>query len=360
MYIFSILSLFNYNHAIVLPDKSSERDEIISLNIAILGSTTVIFSLLLLLIGDNILEILNAKEIISYKYTLIILFIFSGFYIITRNIFLSEKKYTGLSKNNVIYQIIHSSTQLGFGILSPKYFSLLLGQVLAFAISSFLTFKQNAVKLTFKFGHLIRNFRKHIKFLYFETPSAFLNTFSLQMPILFITKYHGVEYAGYYSMALIIVNAPMSLLSGSITQVYFKSASDLYKTNKDELLILYKNTFKKLTLLIIIPSIVLILTSDLIVEIFLGANWSNVSWILQIYIFSKIFEFLHTPLNTTLLILNKQEVSFYMMAFGFIIKFISLFIFRFEFENMIISLTIASSIYHLAHNYAIYRIIKNI
>ncbi len=360
LYIFSTISLFSYDRVIILYNKKLERDEIISLNVVILFFTSFLIFILLMYFGNSVLNLLNAQSLLEYKYTLIFLLFGSGVFLISRNIYLTNKNYKGIANNNIAYQVIYSTSQIGFGLISPKFYSLLVGQLLAFFISSAIALKQNIVKFSFKISVLRSHFIKNIKFLYFETPAAFLYTSLLQLPIFFITKYHGVEYTGYYSMALIIVNAPLSLLTGSIAQVYFKSASDLYNTNRKEMIVLYRNTFKKLTMLIIIPSVLIILTSGYIVEIFLGKNWTEVAWILQIYVISKIFEFLHTPLNTTLLILNKQEISFLLVGIGFIIQFSSLFLFRFDFHTMIIALTISSSIYNLLHNYTIYKILKSV
>ena len=89
----------------------------------------------------------------------------------------------------------------------------------------------------------------------YNTLINFLNTLSNEIPILMITKYFGLSYAGIYGLAIKIGRAPSGIIQNPISQVFFNKATETYNNN-DNLRIVIKKTFQnllKISLSIFIP-----------------------------------------------------------------------------------------------------------
>ena len=179
--------------------------------------------------------------------------------------------------------------------------------------------------------------------------------FTSKLPILFLTKYHGAEYTGYFAMAVLILDAPLGIIMQSISQVYIRSAKDACVSGKNELMNLYKNTVKKLAIFAILPLITILIFADVIVNIFLGEDWSEVAWILRILSFTKVFQFINSPVSTTFQVLNKNEIPLFLILFYLIFNTIILFHNRFDFDHLIIGYTLG-----LILVYTLYFIVINL
>lgn len=355
---FAVISTFRYEMAIVLEDTKEDRDKLVTLCLILLLFTTSIFTLIFFFFGEEILTILNAKELTPYIGFMSLMFLGYGLYELSRYSFISEKKFSALAINNITYQGTTAGLQVGAGNISPNFFTLFGSLIVGYFAAFSLAFYKLRFKLKINTEEAKHLLKKHKKFFFFEFPNTFLSSTSSKMPIFFLTKYHGVEFAGYYSMALIILDAPLAIISSSFQQVYIKSAAEYFKNNKVELLNLYKNTIKKITIISIFPFIFILIFGDFIIDYFLGAKWYEVSWILKLYSFVKIFQFVNSSVVTTYTIMNKQEIATVIIIISLVLRFLSLFIFRFNYEYMIITFFMGLIIYYLIWNVNIYFSIK--
>ena len=78
-----------------------------------------------------------------------------------------------------------------------------------------------------------KGFIRYKKFLLFETWAGLLNTISGQLPALMLSSFFSMSIVGFYALGLLIVQAPLALISGALSRVFTKSLSN--KTRKKEI-----------------------------------------------------------------------------------------------------------------------------
>lgn len=89
--------------------------------------------------------------------------------------------------------------------------------------------------------------RAYSDFPIYRTPQVLVNALSQSLPVFVIGYYFGVTQVGYFSLAQTILGAPVTLLSGALSNVLFPKISQ--KVNNRELISpLIKKSFWGLSL----------------------------------------------------------------------------------------------------------------
>lgn len=353
----SVIASFRLNMALVLEKEKEDRDALTSLVLIIILFTSILFFLTMYFFGDFILTHLSAIELKPYIFIMSIMFLFYAIYDVTNYLYVANSKFGKFAKNNVIYQSTSSSTQIFGGLITANFISLFLSQTISYFITFFYGYKNLKFSLILDKKKYNSFLLKHKNFIYFETPSILISSTTGKLPIFFFAKYHGVEYAAFYSMALLIFNAPMGVVISSFASVFYKEVSDNYQ-NKKILSELFSNTLKKLSAIIIISHIIVFTISDILISLYLGDNWLETSRLIRFLIFYSGLSLIFTTFSYSLSAINKQKNLFIMNLILLFCTFISLFIFRFDFLNMVISYSIFISIVYVFLNILIYKLFR--
>lgn len=357
--LFSVISTFKYEMAIALSKSDKEANYVFTINLILLLLTTMLFLVVFYFFSSWILTLLNANVLEPYIFLLAIGIFLSGLVQIARETLVRSKKFNRIAKNRVAEIASSQGIAISIGLVSPNFIGLFISQITGYFISIFLALRHNTLKIEISLKRLKLVFIKYIDFLKYNTPSVFLNTLSIQLPIFFIAKYFGAEYVGYYILAIKIIDVPLGVIGGAISQVYYKEAIDKYKISNYELLNLYTATLKKLLIIIIIPSIFFAFFADKLIVFLLGVGWEKTAYIMTVLIIWKFFEFLISPISTTLTVANMQKISFYTKLYlSFGLKLGALLVFNHSFEEMIWAISLSSSIYYFIFNLLTYYYIR--
>ena len=169
----------------------------------------------------------------------------------------------------------------------------------------FLDFKESISK-----DSLTRTAIKYIKFPKFQSISSLLNAVSQSIPILLITPLFGTLIVGYYSMAQRFLKLPITLISDSIRQVFYKHGADLLNKDQD-ILPLYKKTTLSL---FSISTPCVIISWFILPDLFgflLGEQWIIAGEYSQIIIFWLYLAFSTPPSVASIQLLGLQDKFFY-------------------------------------------------
>ena len=102
----------------------------------------------------------------------------------------------------------------------------------------------------FNFKEITRIAKKYYKQPLFSAPGLFFVASSNSIIALFIGSLYGLEKLGYFSLSLMILAAPLTLISSNFGKVFYQSAS----VEKRETGV-FRRTFKKISLMLIFFSI---------------------------------------------------------------------------------------------------------
>ena len=98
------------------------------------------------------------------------------------------------------------------------------------------------------------------------------NHFS-HLPVIMITSIYGTKVVGLYGLAHGMVNMPMGLIGKSVSQVYYAEIAKYGKDDTDRIYKLSISIIKKMTLIALVPTSVLIIGGPWLFSTFFGQNW---------------------------------------------------------------------------------------
>lgn len=357
--LFSVVSSFKYEMAIVMAKTDKEASYIFTLNIIILLFTTVVVLALFYFFGSWVLGLLNAAVLEPYVLLLVFGVFLAGLAQIAREILVRNKKFTVIAQNRVAEVSSAQGLAISFGLIKASFLGLFLSQVAGYVVSIVLALGRGNLSVKLSRHRLKIYFLKHLDFLKYNTPSVFLNTLSVQLPIFFIAKSFGIEFVGYYMLAVKLMDVPIGVVSGAISQVYYKEAVDKYKVSASELFKLYNSMLKKMFLLAAVPSLLCFLFIDEIIIFALGLGWEVSGYIASVLVLAKFTEFLISPISVTLTVINCQKVSFYAKLYlSFGLRLCALLVFNDSFEEMLWAISLSTAAYYVAFNLLTFYFLK--
>ena len=151
--------------------------------------------------------------------------------------------------------------------------------------------------------------KKYNKFPRYLVASTFLNSFSSNMPSLVIQDYFGLAMVGVFGMANRIVGIPFSLISTSVSSVFYQEASNIFNTNSGDISKIGNSSVRKLTALSVIPMTALLVMGDILFKLVLGAQWEESGRICQMLAIWMSIVFVVSPIMSVYNIKQKQYVT---------------------------------------------------
>ena len=314
--ILSVVATGRYELAIMLPEDDEDAINIVALSVAISFLVSVLVLLVVFVFNAQITALLGNPEISQWLYFVPFTVLLTGVYQ-SFNYWLNRgKQYKQLATSRVVQSGTTASTNLcmgfgGFGS-SGLITSGIVGQGVATAMLGRMVWKNDRNKLKqIKKTTILSVAKRYIQFPKFDVLASLLNVFSYQViPILFNALFNAT-IAGYYYLTQRILGLPITFISSAISDVFREEASRSFKKYGNAKHI-YKETFKKLFFLSLIPSIILYFFAvDIFVTVF-GQEWYRAGEYVQILTPMFFIKFISSPLSFMLYIGEKQKINIYM------------------------------------------------
>lgn len=253
------------------------------------------------------------------------------------------EKYSVLMKNPVINNLIFAIFGIAIGMLGFKQYGYFIGWLMGQLVTLVHMKKYLPQKLlNFKWKECKTILKEHTQFLKYQLPANIINVFKNQLPTFLIENFFGTTILGYYSIAVKILNIPITLLGNAVGRVFFQESSNMIEKGKA----IGEFTYKSLTSMMkvgIFPMILLIAFGKSIIIIFLGKDWAIAGDMLTIVAFQTYFMFLTASVQGISINLNKQNYVRNMYISQAITIFIAFVIGRFVFYNVYVALILMVS-----------------
>lgn len=321
--ILTVISGMCFEYAIPLP--KSDR---IAAALFLLASTSVlVLTLLVSLVIILLPDIFNTltKNKISHLLWFIPIGVFSvGIYNTLQYWSTRHKKFKLIAKTRVTQSLAGTCVKLGSGyFLNGLTAGLIFGQLIAqgsgvlrLSLSLLKNDWQTLKKIKFKYLKLA--LIRYDQFPKFTTLEVFANTAGIQIPVLLIAYYAAGPEAGYLMIAMQLLSAPMSMISGAISQVYLAEGAD--KFHKGSLQEFTKKTILNLVKISFVPLFILALLAPFLIPLLLGFEWSRtgalISWMTPWF----FMQFITSPVSTVMYITKNQKLAFALQFVGLIIR----------------------------------------
>jgi O-antigen/teichoic acid export membrane protein len=260
------------------------------------------------------LSFFNAPQLDGYLW-LIPLYTFSNGIFLALNYWSSRtRRYSKLSIARVISSIITTGVQLGAGLSGYANGIYLIGGNVLGILASILmiggqTYRGDygLFKQSVKFHSMIMLIKKYKNFPLFDMWSALITSLSWQLPTFILSSFFSSKVVGYYALGMIVLQSPLSLIDGALSQVFFQRAAKA--RSEGTLNELVETIVVRLVQLGLFPILVLsLIGKDVFIAIF-GANWAEAGIYTQILSIWIILNFISSPISTLFSVLEKQSVS---------------------------------------------------
>ncbi|MFY0603631.1 MAG: hypothetical protein JXQ93_06750 [Flavobacteriaceae bacterium] len=341
----SITSIFSIINTLQL-EKNIVTSKVISNSKNWFNFLTLIIPIIAtILLG--ILYVFNKSNILNNITNDIVIYSFLGgllvsYFTINESLFLFRKKFKLLSNSKIIITLINVVLQ---AILYSKYqlYGLIYGYIISqglvviyFYINNSKFFSKisfDAIKIQLKDNNSI------IKYL---LPGNTINGFAIHlMPILLLAFFNQAQ-AGVYFFTTKLLTAPLFLISSSVSQVYFKKASELYHTNKPEILQITKKLIKGNLILMFIILLLINTIGMYLLEWYLDTDWNNLRSFTLILSFLILARTSFNPISSLIVVLNKNHISLLFNVYLLLINLIAIYI-GFLYQDISISIIILSA-----------------
>ncbi|MGA0241670.1 MAG: oligosaccharide flippase family protein [Candidatus Marinamargulisbacteria bacterium] len=352
-----------YELAIMLPKSNRKASQLLALCLVLI----VLFTGLLVL-GICIYHILFAdmKPIGKWLYILPIGVLLRGLYNTLTNWINRQKKYSALSIAVILQRIFISSTQLLVGFLiAASIWGLIAGQIMGVMVSvlflgGLVVKTNNPFIKQWNFASIKKVAKEYKNFPQFSMASGWLNTVSLEVPVLLLSFYFDANEVGYYILAKQVVQLPLGIIGQGVGKVFFQQAS-VVKDNADQLMRLFFSTIKKLALIILLPMIFLFFAGKQTFVFIFGPQWFVTGQLIEVLVPIFFVQFIISPLSNVFGIRNKNQLGLILNAILIISRFLSLMIgviWLKTFINVLILFSIVEVFFRLFQIYFTYYIIK--
>ena len=330
--IFGVLLALRYDMSIMMPKKDEDAKQLVMLSFILSLIISSLIMISLLLFGENISVLLNIQALNKWILLLPVSALFLSINNILINWFNRKKEYKTIAFNRVQRNASITGANLGFGALKIDSGGLIISQLISDAIAAFYylwNFYKKELKGKKKFDKKasLALAKQEKDFPLFTLPTNFIDTFSMQLPILLITAYFSTQQSGSYFFAYRILGLPMSMIGAAYAQTFFQKFVSIikeedYKAAKTFL----GKSWALLFSIIIVPAIVVALFGPWLFSFIFGQEWLESGKIASILIFYITFAFISSPTSSTYIALKMQKYSLIFGIASLTYRFLSFYL----------------------------------
>lgn len=354
--ILTIIATGKYEMSIIVADSKNEAANIVGL-VLLLSSIILLISFFLILCFSGTISFwFNEPELSKWLFISPI----TAFVIIIYNSYnewcVLNKYFNFLSWNKITNAAATTLSKLFFGFVNIIGNGLIFGDLLGRSMSAgacvfraLKNDKQVFSQITFK--NSIKAGQKYIDFPKFIMPDQLLSSLGQSLPVILIGIYATNMEVGYYSMTLMVLTVPLSVIGAAIRDVFRQRANEDFK-NKGNCKGIYKNLLKKISILSITVSLAIVWILPAIFSFVLGEQWLVAGIYSQILLPMIVLSFISMSLSGVLIITGKMKVSMYWQMFYLVTTFLGLIIGFIVFDSVeaaLIGLTIARSFSYVVY-----------
>lgn len=320
--ILSVLACMRYEFSIVLPECDIEAANLLALSLIISVLMSSLTIPLIWYCGDQLLYWVSMPALAKYLWLIPLTVLISGIFAALNYWNTRSKHFMRLSIAKVSSQLVGSGTSLGLGYSgntngASLIIASLIGQTVATTVLLGQILRDNGrfIYRNITWKNMWNGVKRYRRFPLISSWGALINTASWQIPILVLGAFFSPVIVGFYSLGFRLIQMPMSLIGGAISQVFLQRGVEANKKgNLDKLI---EELFNKMLIIGLLPTMLLMVEgADLFVFVF-GKDWREAGVFTQILAPWAFIWFLTSPLSTIYIILEKQKKELAVHSFIF-------------------------------------------
>lgn len=312
--IFGVIICFRYELAIMLPESDEEAANVFGLCVVIAIFISLL-SIPFLIVGQqSLIQYLKVPQFAQYVWLIPIGLFVSGMILACNYWNTRTKNFQPLSISRIASSFLTTGIQMGGGVLGYTSGVVLIGANL---LGQFLTMLILSIQILKDYYHFFKckiNRKKmyevsihYNNFPKYDMWAALLNSISWQIPILLLTYFFSTTIVGNYSLGMVVIQMPMTIIGGAIAQVFYQKATEAkFKGNLRPLVL---NFFYILVKIGMFPFLILAFIGKDLFIFFFGSPWGEAGMYVQILCPWAFFWFITSPISTIIPVLGKLKIN---------------------------------------------------
>lgn len=327
----SVVACLSYEPAIVLPKSDEEAANVFGLCMLIVVIVSLATIPILLVFQQPVVQLLKAPELGPLMWLIPPTLLVSGSFMALNYWNTRTKHFNRLSIARVTSSVTTTGTQLGAGFLGYALGSVLiyanvLGQLVSACVLSLQIMRDHLsfFKQNITWERMVKALKQYSNFPKFQVMGSFINTLSWQIPIFLLSYFFSKTIVGYYSLGMMVIMTPMTVIGAAISQVFFQRAA--MAKHDGSLSLIFTDMYSFLIKISLFPLLLLtFIGKDLFVFLF-GPLWADAGFFIQILSVFAVSLFISSPMSSILSILGKQKIGFILSAISLLMRFVSIYI----------------------------------
>ncbi|MEL3901259.1 MAG: oligosaccharide flippase family protein [Treponema phagedenis] len=303
--LFSIVATGKYELAIILPDEDRDAAQLLFAIILLVGIVSIFSPLVLIVLSkfSSACNLILSNNLLVY----FIVFVFCSANLeALRYYFVRIKQFKAISCRTILGSIITVFLNVigGWFFNIPAMFviSTTIAQVLCVVLFAY--FIKKTIKFSWFNIKTIKMFLfKYRKFPFFTMPGQLLNSFTGSLPILVLPALYSQNEIGQFAFVQKIVGIPMTIIGGSVAQVFFQKFSSVKLSEQKNVFV---KTFFYLFIFITVCAIPCVIVAVPIFNVIFGAKWLFAAKLAQILAPMYIAQFAVSNISGAVYIINGQ------------------------------------------------------
>ena len=308
----SVIATGRYELAILLPKKDSDAVNIVVLSIVIAFCVSFASLAIVFVFNNQITNILGNPDISSWLYFIPLTVLLTGLYQSFNYWSNRKKQYKRLAASRVVRSATAAGANLGFGYSGFGSCGLIVGGILGQGVATTILGKmiwredKYRLKKVSKIK-MIAMILRYIKLPKYNLPNALIDGFRLSGISILIARFFTTATLGQFSLAWKMVQMPIGVIGGSLSQVFFQKVSSAKRIDLHSIVI--KFIIKSSLVAAPIFLVIYFFAVDIFKFVF-GDNWELAGEAASAMAPWLFLNFLTAPLSTVFITLNKQDIMF--------------------------------------------------
>ena len=319
----AVAACLRFDVAVAMP--ADDDDALNLVGLAVLSSCAVaaLVGIVTVLFATTWRSLPRFEEIAGFLWLLPVGLLLSGLYLASQVFYVRKRAFRLLAGTRVGQSSLAAGVQLGCGVGGIAPLGLLFGQVLNTGAGAFVllwrlirTEQHMIQRLSFvRMRALITTYRRFPTLSTFE---ALANACGIFLPVILIGMLDAGPEAGYLTLAMNVIYAPMALIGSAITQVYLSHGPESHR--QDSLARLTSDVLVGLFRTGAGPILFAGIVAPAFIGMVFGDSWNRTGVLIAWLTPSFLLQFLTVPISMALHITGRQGSALALQIFGLLFR----------------------------------------
>lgn len=307
----TVLANGRYQMAVNLPRSARDAANLVALCLAVSAGVAAVLLLASWLLAGRVAGWLGNPGVAPWLYLVPASVMAAGTYQALTYWMIRRRQYRRVATSRVVQSVAAVAGNVGLGVAGAGAGGLIAGWVAgqavgALALCAYLWRRDRRAARLVSAAGVRGQARRYRRFPLFSMPADLINVSSSQLPVVLLTSAFGAAPAGLFALTQRVFGMPLSLVAGSILDVFKERASRDYRT-LGSCRGVYLRCLAGLTVLSLPAFAAIFVLAPSLFALVFGPEWREAGEFARVLTPMFLVKFIASPLSYTYYIAERQR-----------------------------------------------------